>query len=183
AAERGFRFISHHVLHADTLAEQWRTYAQAAAATGRVAHPSDWAVSRNVFVADSTDEARRVARANSLGNCIQYILDLTRATAPNGVSMWKRDASQSDTDCNLDYFLNEVIIAGDPDHVASELLQLRERIGPFGSLVLVAHDWDDRQRWLRCLELFATEVVPRFNAAICACSDPIDGVKHATLTR
>ena len=50
--------------------------------------------------------------------------------------------------------------------MTSQLLQLRERIGPFGSLVLVAHDWDDRPRWLRSLELFATEVVPRFNAAI-----------------
>ena len=183
AAERGFRFISHHLLHADALAEQWKSYAQAAATAGRVAQPSDWAVSRNIFVADSTDEARRIVRTNSLGSCIQYILDLTQATAPNGVSMWKRDASQSDADCNLDYFLDEVIIAGDPEHVTSKLLQLRERIGPFGSLVLVAHDWDDRQCWLRSLELFATEVVPRFNAAICACSDPIDGVERATLTR
>lgn len=168
AAERGFRFISHHMLHADTLVEQWQTYAQAASAAGRTADPSDWAVSRNVFVADSTDEARRIARTNSLGSCLQYILDLTRATAPNGISMWKRDASQSDSDCNLDYFLNEVVIAGDPEHVASQLVQLRERIGHFGSLVLVAHDWDDRQRWLRSLELFAKEVVPRFNAAIAA---------------
>lgn len=59
--------------------------------------------------------------------------------------MWKREASQSDLDCNLDYFLNEVVIAGDPEHVASQLVQLRERIGPFGSLVLVAHDWDNRR--------------------------------------
>lgn len=163
AAERGFRFISHHMLHTDSLKVQWKTYSDAASAAGRIAAPSDWAVARNVFVADSTAEARRIARSNSLGHCIQYILDLTAATAPTGVAMWKRDERQADADCNLDYFLDEVIIAGDPDHVANRLLELRETIGPFGTLVLTAHDWDDRERWMHNLELFAHEVVPAFN--------------------
>ena len=71
-----------------------------------------------------------------------------------------------ESDCNLDYFAEEVIIAGDPHDVAKQLVELRERIGSFGKLVLVAHDWDDRERWLRSLELFAREVVPRFSAAM-----------------
>jgi alkanesulfonate monooxygenase SsuD/methylene tetrahydromethanopterin reductase-like flavin-dependent oxidoreductase (luciferase family) len=166
AAERGFRFISHHMNHPGALREQWATYSRAAAAAGRAAGASDWSVARNVFVADSTDEARRLARGNSLGSCIEYILGLTRATAPNGVAMWKRDDQQADADCTLDYFLDEVIIAGDPDHVTRQLLELRERIGPFGTLVLTAHDWDDRDRWIHHLELFAREVVPAFNKAI-----------------
>ena len=59
-----------------------------------------------------------------------------------------------------------MIIAGDPEHVIGRLLDLRERVGPFGTLVLTAHDWDDRERWTRHLELFAREVVPAFNRAI-----------------
>src|SRR5262249_47281979 len=58
AAERGFQFISHHMVHTSTLREQWKTYSHAAAAAGRIAEPSGWAVARNVFVADSTDDAR-----------------------------------------------------------------------------------------------------------------------------
>ena len=166
AAERGFRFISHHMNHASALQEQWRTYSQAAQAAGRAADPSEWAVARNVFVADSTEEARRLARSNSLARCIQYILDLTRATAPTGIAMWKRDEQQADSECTLDYFLEEVVIAGDPEHVTQKLLELRELIGPFGTLVLTAHDWDDRDRWKHSLELFAREVVPAFNKAI-----------------
>jgi alkanesulfonate monooxygenase SsuD/methylene tetrahydromethanopterin reductase-like flavin-dependent oxidoreductase (luciferase family) len=142
AAERGFRFISHHMNH------------------------PGWAVARNVFVADTTEEARRLAKGNSLGSCIEYILGLTRATAPSGVAMWKRDDQQADSDCTLDYFLDEVIIAGDPEHVTQKLLELRERIGPFGTLVLTAHDWDDRDRWTHHMELFAHEVVPAFHRAI-----------------
>ena len=160
AAERGFRFISHHMIHTSALREQWKTYSEAAAAAGRIADPSDWSVARNVFVADSTDEARRLAKGNSLGSCIQYILDLTAATAPTGIAMWKRDDQQADSDCTLDYFMNDVIIAGDPEHVTGQILELREQIGPFGTLVLTAHDWDDRDRWTHSLELFAREVVP-----------------------
>lgn len=166
AAERGFRFMSHHMIHVDALRDQWQTYSRAAGDTGRTAEPSDWTVVRNVFVADSTRDARRLAKANSLGSCIQYILDLTRATAPGGVAMWKRDNGQADSDCTLDYFVDEVIIAGDPEHVTRQLLDLREQIGEFGTLVLTAHDWDDRDRWIQHLELFAREVVPSFNKAI-----------------
>lgn len=163
AAERGFRFISHHMLHADVLKDQWRTYAQAADRAGRQATPGDWAVARNIFVADTTAEAKRMVRINSLGGCIRYILDLTKATAPAGVSIWKRDPQQSDADCSLDYFLQDVVIAGDPEEVTRQLLRLRQDVGPFGSLVLTAHDWDDRDRWIHSLELFAREVVPALN--------------------
>ena len=67
AAERGFRFISHHMIRWSALQEQWKTYRSAAAAAGRIADPGDWAVARNAFVADSTDLARRLAKSNSLG--------------------------------------------------------------------------------------------------------------------
>jgi len=112
----------------------------------------------NVFVAETTAEARRIARSNSMGRCIQYILDLTRRGP--GVGMWKRNANQADDSCNLDYFLDEALVVGDPPEVTRQLRELRERIGEFGTLVLVAHDWDDRSRWLRSLELFTREVRP-----------------------
>lgn len=166
AAERGFRFISHHLLHRDALAEQWRSYSSAAAKAGRTASPADWAVARNVLVADSTSEARRLARGNSLAACIKYILDLTRATAPNGVAMWKRDPQQADADCSLDYFLDDVVLSGDPAEVTRKLIELQAHVGPFGTLVLTAHDWDDRAVWIRSLELFVREVAPAYNKAL-----------------
>jgi alkanesulfonate monooxygenase SsuD/methylene tetrahydromethanopterin reductase-like flavin-dependent oxidoreductase (luciferase family) len=166
AAERGFRFISHHMLHADVLREQWRNYSTAAEKANRTPQPLDWAIARNILVADSTAEAKQLAKSNSLGKCLQYILDLTRATAPSGIAMWKRSPDQTDAQCSLEYFLKDVVLAGDPQHVTQQLLTLRERIGPFGTLVLTAHDWDDRGTWIRSLELLVREVVPAFNKAI-----------------
>ena len=78
--------------------------------------------------------------------------------------MWKPNPAMSDDDCNLDYFMDQIVIAGDPDEVTKQILALRERVGPFGTLVLTAHDWDDRATWLHSLELFSSEVVPRLAA-------------------
>ena len=165
AAARGFRFISHHMLHPEVLVEQWKSYAAGAAAAGRIAESGDWCVARNIFVAEDRQEAKKTAARNSLGKCIQYILDLTRRTSPTGLGVWKTNAHMADADCNLDYFMDEVVIAGDPDSVTSQLLELRERIGIFGTLVLVAHDWDDRASWQRSLQLFSQEVAPALRRA------------------
>jgi alkanesulfonate monooxygenase SsuD/methylene tetrahydromethanopterin reductase-like flavin-dependent oxidoreductase (luciferase family) len=158
AAAQGFSLFSHHMISTEVLIQQWSTYRAAAERAGRRATPADWRLARNIYVADTTAEARRLARTNSLGRCIQYILDLTRRGP--GVGMWKRNASQSDDDCNLDYFLDEVLIVGDPPEVTRQLCALREKVGDFGTLVLVAHDWDDRARWVHSLELFTREVLP-----------------------
>src|SRR5262249_27178969 len=69
AGARGFQPFSHHLASATTLADHWQTYAAAARAAGRGPQLGDWKVSRNIFVADTTAEARRFARAGSLGRC------------------------------------------------------------------------------------------------------------------
>ena len=163
AAERGFRPISHHMVATDVLRNHWEMYSAGVRTAGREPDPRDWSVSRNIFVADTTEDARTTARSNSMGQCIEYILELTRRG--DALDFWKRDESMSDEECNLDYFMDEVIIAGDPDEVTRQLLDLRKEIGEFGTLVLVAHDFDDKQSWLHSLELFAREVVPAINRA------------------
>ncbi len=164
AAGRGFLPISHHMVSTGTLQNHWSTYESGARQHGRQARISDWRVSRNVFVAETTGEARRLAAGNSMGKCIEYILELTRRGP--GLEIWKRDPSQSDADCNLDYFMDEVVIAGDPPRVAQMLRELRDQVGGFGTLVLTAHDWDDKQSWIRSLELLAQEVIPALNAGL-----------------
>jgi alkanesulfonate monooxygenase SsuD/methylene tetrahydromethanopterin reductase-like flavin-dependent oxidoreductase (luciferase family) len=161
AAAKGFLPFSHHMIGPSVLANQWETYALAAREAGRNPSLADWSVSRNVFVAETTEEAKRLARSNSLGRCIEYILELTRRGP--GLGLWKRDADMSDEACNLDYFMDEIVIAGDPEEVVRQVRALRERIGPFGKLVLVAHDWDDKACWLRNLDLFGKHVMPALN--------------------
>ena len=165
AGQRGYSAFSHHMLCREVLREQWNTYQSGAREAGAEADRSTWKVSRNVFVAEDGDEARQKARANSLGWCIDYILQLTRYGAGN-LDMWKPDNVMTDTECNLDYFMDEIVIAGDPDEVAADILSLHEDLGGFGTFVAVAHDWDDKVAWLKSLELFSAEVMPAVERAL-----------------
>ena len=57
-------------------------------------------------------------------------------------------------------------IAGDVDEVLRRLLQMIEETGPFGVLVNMSYDWDDKQSWLYSMELFARELMPALNKAV-----------------
>lgn len=72
----------------------------------------------------------------------------------------------SDADCNLDYLMDEQIIAGDVDEVLRRLLVIIEETGTFGTLVMMSYDWDDKASWLRSMELFAHELMPALNKAV-----------------
>src|SRR5207302_1053638 len=126
---------------------------------------ADFKVARSIFLADSTSEARRRARTNSLGKNFEYIGRLF--DKGGGRRVYKRDPAMSDADCNLDYLMGEQIIAGSPDEVLRRLLLLIEETGPFGTLVLMSYDWDDKASWLRSMELFARELMPALNKAVC----------------
>ena len=36
-----------------------------------------------------------------------------------------------------------------------------------GTLILMSYDWDDKRSWLRSMELFAHELMPALNKAVC----------------
>ncbi len=57
----------------------------------------------------------------------------------------------------------EQIIAGDVDEVLRRLQAFIEETGPFGTLILMSYDWDDKQSWLHSLDLFANELMPALN--------------------
>jgi hypothetical protein len=73
----------------------------------------------------------------------------------------------SDADCNLDFLMGEQIIAGSVEEVLRRLLLLIEETGTFGTLVLMSYDWDDKRSWLHSMELFARELMPALNKAVC----------------
>ena len=164
AGERGFAPFSAALVTGNVLADNWKTYADAAVAAGREPDRKNWRVSRAIFLADSTDEAVRMARNNSVGKNYEYIASLLDKGL--GRKILKRDPATSDADCNMDFWLREQIIAGDVDEVLRRLLSLIDECGPFGTLVLMGYDWDDKEAWLRSLELFANELMPALNASV-----------------
>jgi alkanesulfonate monooxygenase SsuD/methylene tetrahydromethanopterin reductase-like flavin-dependent oxidoreductase (luciferase family) len=165
AGQRGYQPFGHCLVTGNVLADFWKTYEAAALDAGRQPQRADFKVCRSIFVADSTPEARRRARTNSLGRNFEYIGRLFDKGL--GRKIYKRDLAMSDADCNMDFLMGEQIIAGSPDEVLRRLLLLIEETGPFGTLVLMSYDWDDKESWLHSMELFAREVMPALNRAVC----------------
>ena len=164
AGRHGFKPFGHCLIAGNVLAEMWKTYESAARQAGKQPRRADFKVARSIFLADTTQEACRQARTNSLGRNYEYIGRLFDKGL--GRKVYKRDLTMSDSDCNLDYLMGEQIIAGSPDEVLRRLLLLIEEIGPFGTLVLMSYDWDDKKSWLHSMELFATELMPALNKAV-----------------
>jgi alkanesulfonate monooxygenase SsuD/methylene tetrahydromethanopterin reductase-like flavin-dependent oxidoreductase (luciferase family) len=164
AGPRGYQPFSHCLVTANVVADHWRTYEDAALAAGRTPQRSDWKVARSIFLADTTSEARRRARSNSLGRNYEYIGTLFDRGL--GRKIYKRDLEMSDADCNLDFLMDEQIIAGDVDEVLRRLLAMIEETGTFGTLVLMSYDWDDKASWLYSMELFVKELMPTLNKAV-----------------
>jgi alkanesulfonate monooxygenase SsuD/methylene tetrahydromethanopterin reductase-like flavin-dependent oxidoreductase (luciferase family) len=165
AGRRGYQPFGHCLVTGNVLADFWKTYEAGAQEAGRTPQRADFKIARSIFLADSTVEARRIARTNSLGANYEYIGRLFDKGL--GRRIYKRDLAMSDADCNMDFLMGEQIIAGSPDEVLRRLLLLIEETGPFGTLVLMSYDWDDKASWLRSMELFARELMPALNKAVC----------------
>jgi alkanesulfonate monooxygenase SsuD/methylene tetrahydromethanopterin reductase-like flavin-dependent oxidoreductase (luciferase family) len=165
AGRRGFQPFGHCLIAGSVLADLWQTYAAGALEVGRQPNRADFKVARSIFLADTTQEAVRRARTNSLGKNFEYIGRLF--DKGGGRRVYKRDPAMSDADCGLDYLMGEQIIAGSPAEVLRRLLRLIEETGTFGTLVLMSYDWDDKASWLRSMELFAHELMPALNKAVC----------------
>ena len=75
--------------------------------------------------------------------------------------MVKPDLEVPDDAVTVDTIKRGMIIAGSPRCVLDQLVALRDEIGPFGTLLMAGHDWDQPKLWRRSMELLARDVMPR----------------------
>lgn len=164
AGRLGYDPFANGLVTGNVLADLWATYEQAALEAGREPDRSRFKVARAVFLADSTAEACRRARTNSLGQMFEYCGLLFDKGL--GRKLYKRDLAMPDADVNLDFLMGEQIIAGDVDEALRRLLDVYEETGGFGTLIMMGFDWDDKPSWIHSMELFARELMPALNRAI-----------------
>ena len=80
--------------------------------------------------------------------------------------LFKRDRAMPDSAITLDYVLDSLVICGTVNSVVDQLLEFREQVGAFGTLLYAGHDWVDPALGRRSMELMASEVMPRVNEAL-----------------
>jgi len=91
---------------------------------------------------------------------------LTKMMLSKRHAIFKTHEEQDDRELTEDYMLRNLVICGTVGSVVDQILALREEIGDFGEIVYANMDWVDPALAKRSIELMATEVMPRVNAAI-----------------
>lgn len=163
AASRGWSVVSANFLQPVWVASHWQKLLEGWDAGGRAHAPGDWRVARSLFVADDEATARRYAM-NPDGPYGHYYRSLMRKLIGNGrPDLFKHARDVPDADVTLDYVMRALVIAGTPEQVAARVLELREQLGPFGTLVYAGHDWADPELAMRSMTLMAEEVMPAVN--------------------
>lgn len=160
AAARGWDPISANFVGAWSVRSHWEAYADECAKRNRRPDPSRWRVARSVFVADDAEEAEEFVKRP--GGTFDYYYDyLFRIFDRAGMRALAITEPGADPDAlTPDELVDKLVIRGTPAQVTERLLAFRDEVGPFGHLVMTAHDWTDKRAMTRSMELMATEVLP-----------------------
>jgi alkanesulfonate monooxygenase SsuD/methylene tetrahydromethanopterin reductase-like flavin-dependent oxidoreductase (luciferase family) len=166
-AKRGWQPISANFLMPEWVKTHWPKYVEGRTAVGAVASPDEWRVAKSIFVADDEATARRYALQEG-GPYHFYFKQLVRKLVTGGgrSNLFKTDPAMPDSEVTADYVTGRLVLAGTVNSVVDQILSFRDKVGDFGQLLYACHDWMDPALGRRSMELFATEVMPRVNAAI-----------------
>ncbi len=162
AGEHGYLPMSLN-LNANYLSGHWAAVEAGAAAAGRQASRSDWRMVREVLVADTDEEAWRLAVNGGMGRMTQeYSLKVVQAFG--ALPFLKHDPAVPDSDVTVEYLARTSWLIGSPATVADRIEQLHRQVGGFGVLLVLGFDYlDQGPAWRRSLELLSTEVMPRLS--------------------
>ncbi len=166
ATARGWGPISANFLQPGGVATHWPGIAAGQRLAGKQPDWRTWRVAKSIFVADDEATAQRYGRDVNGAYGFYFWNILAKRTSANQRGTFKRDPAMSDDAVTVEYLLDTLVIAGTVNRVVDELLQLRETIGPFGTLLYCGHDWVDPALSRRSMELMAHEVMPRLNRAL-----------------
>jgi alkanesulfonate monooxygenase SsuD/methylene tetrahydromethanopterin reductase-like flavin-dependent oxidoreductase (luciferase family) len=157
---RGYSPISFNI--SERIVEQhWASYTSGAESAGRTPDRSQWRILKDVFVAETDEEAYEQAIRGPLARFYnEYQLPLL--TKLGYLSLFKEVPDVPDASVDVDYLNDTMFLIGSPDTVVEKLTRTYERFGGFGTLMVLSADYaDDPGPWRRSLELLTQEVLPR----------------------
>jgi alkanesulfonate monooxygenase SsuD/methylene tetrahydromethanopterin reductase-like flavin-dependent oxidoreductase (luciferase family) len=178
--ERDFHPLSANFLLPHWLPSHWANYAEGKRRAGSTADPTDWRIARTIFVADDDKTAERYGKRDAASPYRFYWHQLrVKLTLSRRQIVFKTHEAQDDAELTDDYVVERLVISGTVNKVVDEILKLREQVGDFGEIVYPGMDWVDEKLARRSMELMATEVMPRINAAVGTSTRPKAALRKA----
>lgn len=160
AGERGFIPMSLN-LNPAYVASHWESVETGAQRSGRTPDRSEWRMVREVFVADTDEEAWRLSVGSHMGRMYrEYFLPLLNNFG--FFEFLKASPAVPDSDISPEYCATHNWIVGSPDTVVRSIEAMYEHVGGFGCLLVLGFDYvEDPAAWRHSLELLQREVLPR----------------------
>ncbi|OBK78240.1 LLM class flavin-dependent oxidoreductase [Mycobacterium sp. 1274761.0] len=137
----------------DALARNWRTAQDSAAQHGTTVNRDKWRLCGPMHIAETEEQARRDVE-KGLAQWVDYFQNV-------GAIPILGDFDPGD---DIIGAVNEtgVGVIGTPDMAIEQLRRLLEKSGGFGTYLLMAHEWANREATLRSYELISRYVMPVF---------------------
>ena len=105
------------------------------------------------------DSDRKNWVVNEFMNSLLYLKGML--TLAGMKDLMKQDPDMPDEAVDAEYIIDNIAVVGSIDTVTQKLQELYDDTGGFGTLLMNAHDWDDKDKMRRSMELMATEVIPQ----------------------
>ena len=160
AGERGFIPMSLN-LNPAYVGSHWDSVEVGAAKTGRKPSRKDWRLVREVFVADTDEEAWKLSTGDMMGRMMsEYFLPLL---GHFGFKDYLKHAPDvPDSDVTVEYCAHRNWIVGSPATVTEKIEKVYHEVGGFGVLLVFGFDYKHKpEAWRHSLELLQNEVMPR----------------------
>lgn len=162
AGERDWIPMSINFIPPATLRTQWQTYSEAAERSGNTPDRARWRVCRDVYIGETSEQARRDVLDGVLArDWREYFLRSLGKSRMLGAM--KIDPDMPDSDVTPEYLCENIWIVGDRDEVTRKLRKLQSDVGGFGTLLVIGHEWQPKEKWVRSMEILAREVLPAVN--------------------
>ncbi len=146
----------------------WETWASSMEKAGHKPERKRFRVCRDIFIADTDAEAKRLVRKTGLMRTWHHYLKeiyvkfglFNGIIADSGVDITP-DAIDED------FLIDHVILCGSPETVIEKLEGLADKVGGWGQIVANQHDsLDDPKPWEESLRRLAIEVCPKVNMPV-----------------
>jgi alkanesulfonate monooxygenase SsuD/methylene tetrahydromethanopterin reductase-like flavin-dependent oxidoreductase (luciferase family) len=170
AANKGWGMISANIIPTYSVASHWEVYRKACAEAGTAPRGDSWRVARNVLVAPSDGEAedRVLGEQGSNRYFFTYMREVLSSVGL--LVILKPRPEMPDDEASVEAITRECVTYGSPKTVLDKLVAFRERVGPFGTLLITGLDWGGpNAQWEReSMRLLVHEVMPKFRQHVMA---------------